>query len=90
MLTVGGVLYQEGQRVHLNQCDFASLSYSRTNDDPYRIEVPLLTFKELQALDAQLPGSIPSLPGGITITGHGIRAELSILSKLRRGRSLTL
>ena len=63
MLTIGGVLYQEGQRVHLTQCDFESLFYSRTTDDPYRIEVPPLTFKELQALDAQLPGSIPSLPG---------------------------
>ena len=63
MLTVGGVLYQEGQRVQLTQCDFEALYYNRASNDPYDIVVPPLTFKEIQAIDAQLPDSIPSLPG---------------------------
>ena len=63
MLTLGGVLYQEGQRVHLTQCDFEALSYNCAGDKPYAIEVPPLTFKEIQTIDAQLPDSTPSLPG---------------------------
>lgn len=63
MLTVGGALYQQGQRMHLTQCDFESLSFSRTDDDPYKIEAPPLTFKERQAIDAHLPATTPQLPG---------------------------
>ena len=63
MLTIGGVLYQKGQRVQLTQCDFDALFYNRASDDPYDIEVPPLTFKEIQTIDAQLPESTPCLPG---------------------------
>ena len=63
MLTIGGVLFQEDQRVQVTQCDFEALPYNRASDDPYQIEVPPLTFKEIQAIDAQLPESTPSLPG---------------------------
>ena len=62
MLTIGGIIYQRGQRILLAQCDFPSLSYSRSGVDPCRIRVPLLTYKELRALDELLPGDTPSLP----------------------------
>ena len=62
MLTMGGVIYQRGQRLLLAQCDFSALSYSRTGDKPCTIRVPLLTFKELRAIDAELPGEKPSIP----------------------------
>ena len=63
MLTVGGVIYQRGQRTLMAQCDFDSLAYTRSGDDACRIRVPLLTFKELRALDVLLPKTVPSLPG---------------------------
>ena len=62
MLTIGGVICQRGQRLLLAQCDFSSLSYSRSGVDSCQIKVPLLTFKELRAVDELLPGNTPSLP----------------------------
>ena len=62
MSTIGGVLYQKGQRTLFEQCDFSSLPYNRTDHDACRIKAPLLTFKELRALGEYLPGSIPPLP----------------------------
>ncbi len=63
MLTIGGVIYQRSQRHLLAQCDFPSLSYTRSGVSPCEIKVPLLTFKEIRALDAHLPGEIPSISG---------------------------
>ena len=63
MLTVGGIVYQNEQRARFTECNFAKLPYSRSSGDVYRIEAPPLTFKEMRALDAQLPGACPSLAG---------------------------
>ena len=63
MLTVGGVIYQTGQRAHFGHCDFDSLSFSRGDSQVCRITPPPLTFKEIRALNAQLPGDGVSLPG---------------------------
>lgn len=63
MLTLGGIVYQRDQRSLFAQCDFDSLVYTRPADESLRIRVPLLTFKELRALDEHLPGTTPSLPG---------------------------
>ena len=63
MLTVGGIIFQRGQRATLSQCDFDSLAYSRSGKGSCLIRAPLLTFKELRALDERLPGDTPSLKG---------------------------
>lgn len=55
MLTVGGVLYDEGQTHILNSCSFIDLPYITDASEKYRIEVPSLTFKEIRHLDEQLP-----------------------------------
>jgi hypothetical protein len=55
MLTTGGILYEEGQSNNLNQCGFDDLSFVREADEPYLIEVPNLTFKEIRYIDEQLP-----------------------------------
>lgn len=62
MLTVGGVLYQKGQRSQFAQCDFASLPFSRDKGNACRIRAPLLTYKELRILNEYLPGELSSLP----------------------------
>ena len=61
MLTLGGVIYQRNQQQQLTQCGFSSLSYSRSGVDSCSIRMPLLTFRELRALDALLPGDTRSL-----------------------------
>ncbi len=60
MLTVGGVLYDEGQDGILAQCNFDSLPFVRTDENPYLIEVPPLTLKEVRHLNAQLPIDDPA------------------------------
>ncbi|MFC1926548.1 O-methyltransferase [Chloroflexota bacterium] len=61
IITVGGLVFQAGQRTQRDQCDFASLPFIKTGDEPYQIVVPKLTLKEIRALDEQLPDSTPSL-----------------------------
>lgn len=63
MLTTGGVIFQEGERVSLNQMDFNSLPFYRSGREAYNLRVPKLTLKELRALDEQLPSVDPTLPG---------------------------
>jgi hypothetical protein len=55
MLTIGGLFFDEGQAAIMAKCNFSSLSFVREGDNPYRIEVPLLTKREIQYLDKQLP-----------------------------------
>jgi hypothetical protein len=55
MLTIGGLIYDEGQSALVEQCSFGDLSFIRTGDEEYHIEVPCLTFKEIRTLDEQLP-----------------------------------
>jgi uncharacterized membrane protein len=65
MMTTGGVFYDEGQELLFNKCGFHLLDFYRDTDVGYKIEVPCLTFKEIHALDKQLPridGSTIQLP----------------------------
>lgn len=55
MLTVGGIIYDEGQENLLAKAAFENLSFVRTGDEAYTIDVPSLTLKELHYLDKQLP-----------------------------------
>jgi hypothetical protein len=55
MLTVGGLLYDEGQEASVCQCAFHHRPFFKPNEEPYLIEVPNLTFKEIRHLDEQLP-----------------------------------
>lgn len=60
MLTVGGIIYAKGESDKFRACNFArSLKFIRTGPDPYTIDLPRLTFRELRHLDSQLP-VIPS------------------------------
>ena len=63
MLTVGGLVYQVGQEHIRAQCDFGSLSFVKSGKDPYSIEVPKLTLKEMQKLNESLPGTVIEMSG---------------------------
>ena len=68
MLTVGGIIYDEGQVNLVAKCGFASFDFIKTGEDSYHIEVPSLTLKEIRHLDRKLPCSevtdidVPSIP----------------------------
>jgi hypothetical protein len=55
MLTVGGILYDEGQAGTFAACGFDKLDFYRGNEEPYMIEVPKLTYAEIRELNTQLP-----------------------------------
>jgi len=55
MLTVGGILYDEGQQGQFDGCRFDNLDFIKNDEEPYTIEIPKLTFRELRHLDQQLP-----------------------------------
>jgi hypothetical protein len=68
MLTTGGIFYDNGQRSIFNHCGFAELPFVRTGVDPFTIDIPKLTFREIKRLEALMPissdgsidwGSIP-------------------------------
>lgn len=66
MLTVGGVIFDEGEAPKFASATFDDLSFVRRDSEPYEIEVPKLTFREIRHLDQQLPcatGVIASAPG---------------------------
>ena len=66
MLTLGGLIYDEALSDEVSKCAFEDLDFVRTGEDPYVLEVPNLTFREIHYLSAQLPfdgNEIPNLPG---------------------------
>lgn len=67
MLTVGGILVDEGQPDIYQACGFGRLDFLKTGDEAYEIEVPLLTVKEKKHLDGLLPSrgqtlAFPQIP----------------------------
>ena len=55
MLTTGGIIYENSQKLILNGCSFESLDYIRGGEDYYLIDPPNLTYREIRYLDEQLP-----------------------------------
>jgi hypothetical protein len=67
MLTVGGVIYQNRDDKKRRRAEFDSLPFVKNADEPYVIPTPLLTHREMMALDSQLPApagtvSVPGVP----------------------------
>lgn len=68
MLTVGGLLYARHQLHAVEKCGFRQLPFVRSSKDPYKIEVPKLTYREIRHLDRYLPAEdhpdicIPVIP----------------------------
>ena len=56
MVTVGGILYEVGQKSLVDAAAFADLPFVRSGADAFRIEVPKLTYKEIHHLQAHVPG----------------------------------
>lgn len=54
MLTVGGLLYDEGIAGKVNSCAFERLDFTRFGEEPYKIETPYLTNREIRSIDAKL------------------------------------
>lgn len=55
MLTVGGVIYTNGNFKTLNECEFNNLDFYRNTESEFKIGIPKLTFREIKLLDQKLP-----------------------------------
>ena len=55
MTTIGGVFIDAGQDAVFDSAGFGDLSFFRADDDALRIEVPLLTPREMRYLEQSLP-----------------------------------
>ena len=55
MLTLGGILYNEREAKLEAKCGFENFDFVKTGKEPYLIDVPNLTLKEMRHLDRQLP-----------------------------------
>ena len=73
MLTVGGILYDEGQSELVAKCGFDNLDFVKTGEEAYNIEVPSLTLKEIRHLDKQLPCLDPSNLDAPSISAQDLR-----------------
>jgi hypothetical protein len=60
MLTVGGLVFDEGQEHVVSACGFGRFSFVRTGEEPYEIEAPMITLKEKRHMDRNLPTRGPS------------------------------
>jgi len=55
MLTVGGIFFDEAQEAIVSKCGFDHLTFYRNGEEAYFIDPPLLTFREMRALEQHLP-----------------------------------
>jgi hypothetical protein len=55
MLTVGGLFFDEAQEAIVSKCGFNHLEFYRNDEEAYFIDPPLLTFREMRALEQHLP-----------------------------------
>ena len=65
MLTLGGIIFSPNQQELINTMNFDDLDFVPEEDEPFNIEIPLLTFKEINALDALLPEHIKFKTGKV-------------------------
>jgi len=64
MLTYGALLYANRDADQVKRSRMSTSPAFRSGDSPYRIEVPILTLRELRILDAQLPSDCGNINRG--------------------------
>ncbi|ERI94639.1 hypothetical protein HMPREF1982_00776 [Clostridiales bacterium oral taxon 876 str. F0540] len=55
MMTLGGILFEEADREKYDKCRFFEEFYICDGDTPFEIDIPILTYKEINALNSKLP-----------------------------------
>lgn len=56
MFSYGGIINRADQKAMFDRCSFDDLFFVKSGEETFKIKVPSLTFREIQFLDAQLPG----------------------------------
>ncbi|WP_447943125.1 O-methyltransferase [Microbacterium aurum] len=74
MLTWGGITTSTSLDRTIDTCRFEDLHFIRTGDEPFEINVPVLTEKEIAYLETELVGTATSLPQIKGIPSTDVRA----------------
>jgi hypothetical protein len=61
MLSVGGLIVNARDQGNLGPKHFKDLDYFRPEEEPYLIEAPILTLREIRYLDERLPRLVPDV-----------------------------
>lgn len=69
MLTVGGALVADSDQQRWADCEIGSLEFVRAGEESHKLEVPVLTRREVQHLLGQLPQDHGDLEGAARIAG---------------------
>ena len=72
MLTVGGIFCEVGDAEILERCQFEKLDYCNLQNQPYKINVPIMTPRERHYLDQRLPEGTTSEGKSIGLTENEI------------------
>ena len=67
MLTVGGLICSESDRPRASACEFRRLDFAQA--EPYVIQAPTLTFREVRSLDSRLPDAPSRLTSAARMLG---------------------
>jgi len=54
MLTVGGIAYSNNDKEKLEQCCFNNLFYIKNHEEEYKIDIPIVTPKEIQLFNSSI------------------------------------
>jgi hypothetical protein len=65
MTTIVGMYFEEADRPTFERCDFGSLQFVTGSDEPFEIDVPLITPREYRMLEAQMPLGSPPMYLGV-------------------------
>lgn len=82
MLTVGGVLFSDDDRIRFDDAAFDSLEFIRRGKDDYRIDPPKLTYAEIRAINSHVrdlpipPSDIAKFKKTYRYFPHFIEAEV--------------
>lgn len=68
MLTIGGIIHTKSQVPIIKVMGFDKIPYIRQNDQPFKIVIPNLTYREIHALDNLLPALYKKQTEEIVIT----------------------
>lgn len=63
ILTIGGIIFDKLQKPQVEKMRFEELSYTKDNNENYKIHSPNLTIREIKALDKALPDMLEEKDG---------------------------
>lgn len=82
MLTLGGIIFENSQINALQRSGLKDFQFVRTGEDPFKIDIPSLTFREIHKLESLLPSNIDLNTGDIIDSSKSKQLEMKKISEI--------